>query len=358
MKSSFSRPLNRRRVLELGLGALALPSLNACGGGSGGDMFGGSPGIGGTGFFSSGSISGFGSVIINSITFDDTNANVLLDGVSATRADLRLGMVADVVGSKGTASGTGVAQTIAVWSIAQGAVSNVQTNQFMVDDMVIQTNSATVWDGIASTAQLTNGLRVTVWGLQNGADPKRWTATRVALVTPTTPVRPPIDKDHFNHRPAVGDDVDLEGFVTALLPSYHFMLGNTEVDASSNSATIAAFGALKVGDRTHVDGAWKGNVLLASEIHGSEGVDYNNAHIEAKIDQFTSIANFVVRGQRCDATNAKWENGKPDMLRQGVKVKLEGQKAGDVLMVTEIEIKPDLSPLSPPLLPPKSPENH
>lgn len=350
MKSSFSRPLNRRRVLELGLGALALPSLNACGGGSGGDVLGGSPGIGGTGFFSSGSISGFGSVIVNSITFDDTNANVLLDGVSATSADLRLGMVADVVGSKGTASGTGVAQTIAVWSIAQGAVSNVQTNQFMVDDMVIQTNSATVWDGIASTAQLTNGLRVTVWGLQNGADPKRWTATRVALVTPTTPVRP--TTNHSNRRPAVGDDVDLEGFVTALLPSYHFMLGNTEIDASGNPATIAVAMKLKIGERIHVDGSWKGSILLATEIHDSEGVDYDNAHLEGVIDLFTSIANFVVRGQRCDATNAKWEHGSPALLRQGVKVKLEGKKAGDVLMVTEIEIKSDFLP------PPKSPENH
>ena len=315
-------------------------------------MFGGSPGIGGTGFFSSGSISGFGSVIINGITFDDTNANVLLDGIPATNADLRLGMVADVVGSKGTVSGTGVAQTIAAWSIAQGAVFNVKPNQFMVDDRVIQTNSATVWDGIASTAQLINGMRVTVWGLQNGMGANYWTATRVALVTPTTPVRPPIDKDHFNHRPAVGDDVDLEGFITALLPNYRFMLGTTEVDASGNSVTIATLAKLKIGERIHVDGYWKGSVLLATEIHDSEGVDYDNAHLEGVIDLFTSIANFVVRGQRCDATNAKWEHGSPALLRQGVKVKLEGKKAGDVLMVTEIEIKSDFLP------PPKSPENH
>ncbi len=349
MNPSHSTELKCNRRTLLGLGALA---LGGCGGG-GGDMFGGSPGIGGTGFFSSGSISGFGSVIVNGITFDDTQASVLLDGVSATSADLRLGMVADVAGSKGTESGTGIAQTITVWSIVQGTVSAVQTAQFTVDGMVIQTNSATVWDGFTSIAQLMNGMRVTVWGLQNGADAKSWTATRVALVTPTTPVRPATGKDNFTRRPAIGDDVDLEGFVTALLSNNRFMLGNTEVDASANPATLVALKKLQVGDRIHVDGSWKGAVLLATEIHGSEDMDFNSAQIEAVVETFTSIANFTVRGQRCDATNARWKNGTPDLLQQGVKVKLEGQKAGDVLVVTEIEIKPNVLHL-----PPKPPENH
>jgi hypothetical protein len=98
-------------------------------------------------------------------------------------------------------------------------------------------------------------------------------------------------------------------------------------------------------------------VLLATEIHDSEELDYNSAHLEGSIDQFTSLANFVVRGQRCDATNAEWEHGSPALLRQGVKVKLEGTKAGDVLMVTEIEVIPQ-PPLPPEVSQSKSPENH
>lgn len=337
--NSSSIQFNRRAVL--GLGTLALHGLSGCGGGVMGDLLAGSPGIGGTGLFSSGSISGFGSVIINTITFDETNATVLLDGVPATSADLRLGMVAEVNGTRGTVSGTGVAQKIAVWSIAQGAVTALQSNQFTVDGRVIQTNSATVWDGIASTSQLVNGMRVTVWGLQNGADTTRWIATRVALVTATTPIRGESGKEKPSLPSLVEEamEIDLEGFITALLPNQRFMVGNVEVDASQSPDTSRLFTALRLGERIHVDGYWKGNVLLATEIHDSEELDYNSAHLEGSIDQFTSLANFVVRGQRCDATHAVWEHGNPALLRQGVKVKLEGTKAGDVLMVTEIEIK-------------------
>jgi hypothetical protein len=343
MNSSFSSMQPNRRQALFGLSALVLHGLSGCGGNAGGDLFGGSPGIGGTGFFSSGSISGFGSVIINGITFDDTNASVLLDGIPATNTDLRLGMVAEINGTRGTAAGTGVARHIAVWSIAQGVVSNVQpqSNQFTVDGMVIQTNTATVWEGVASTAQLLNGMRVTVWGLQNGAGLHHWTATRVALVTANTPIRGESD----SMKPSIPSfleeetEVDLEGFITALLSNQRFRVGNVEVDASQNPDTSQLFTALRIGERIHVDGYWKGNVLLAIEIHDSEGMDYDSAHLEGTVDQFTSIANFVVRGQRCDATNAEWEHGSPALLRQGVKVKLEGTKAGDVLMVTEIEIK-------------------
>ena len=62
------------------------------------------------------------------------------------------------------------------------------------------------------------------------------------------------------------------------------------------------------------------------------------AEIDARIEQFTSVANFVVRGQRCNASAAKITKGRVTDLKVGVKVKLKGTKAGDVLMVTELEI--------------------
>jgi hypothetical protein len=46
----------------------------------------------------------------------------------------------------------------------------------------------------------------------------------------------------------------------------------------------------------------------------------------------------VVRGQRCDATSAVISEGVVSDLKVGVKVKLRGTKAGDVLMVTTLEI--------------------
>ena len=66
--------------------ALAAWSLASCGGGMGG--FAGLPGTGGTGISSFGSISGFGSVIVNSIKFDDLQASIRMDGDDATTSDL------------------------------------------------------------------------------------------------------------------------------------------------------------------------------------------------------------------------------------------------------------------------------
>ncbi|HRD97740.1 MAG TPA: DUF5666 domain-containing protein, partial [Rubrivivax sp.] len=62
--------------------------LAACGGGVG---------SGGTGGFASGPITGFGSVIVNGVRFDDTAATVVDgEGSPRTRDDLRLGMTVEV----------------------------------------------------------------------------------------------------------------------------------------------------------------------------------------------------------------------------------------------------------------------
>jgi hypothetical protein len=60
--------------------------------------------------------------------------------------------------------------------------------------------------------------------------------------------------------------------------------------------------------------------------------------MEAPIEQYTSLANFMVRGQRCDATGATISHGTSSDLRIGVRVKLKGTMAGDVLRVTELEL--------------------
>ena len=61
--------------------------------------------------------------------------------------------------------------------------------------------------------------------------------------------------------------------------------------------------------------------------------------IEAPIEAYTSLASFVVRGQRCDATLASMSPGTAADLRVGVKVHLKGTLSGNVLMVTELEVE-------------------
>jgi hypothetical protein len=376
-QNGLSPKIRRRSLL-----ALALTGLSGCGGGAVDILLAGPPGTGGTGLFAQGTISGFGSVIVNGIRFDDTAATVQIDGVTADAQALRLGMVADVQGLRGADLTLGVASQIEVWSVAQGVVSQVQSGQFMVAGMLVQTDAATVFDGISSAASLSNGLRVGVWGLQSGVDGSRWTATRVAVVASSTlvgtgvvtaartlnglallgttaasmssgqlvrvqgqlaPSGTSVNVESFKllglqSSSVPQGDVEMEGMVTALLTGSRFMLGNVEVDASS-AALAASYRSLAVGARIEVYGTWAGRVLKAGALEMESEQQLDEVEIEAKIEQFTSLSNFVVRGQRCNASGAQISKGKVSDLKVGVKVKLHGIKAGDVLMVTEIEIK-------------------
>jgi Domain of unknown function (DUF5666) len=377
-------PLSRRSWL-----AVAASTLAGCGGGSGGIA--GIPGTGGTGVYAQGSIAGFGSVILNGIKFDDTAAVVQVDGVTVSPASLRLGMVASVQGQRGADLTLGVASSIEVWSVAQGPVRQVQAGQFMLAGMTVQTDLNTAFDGVMSTTGLTAGQTVAVWGLQAGTDGQRWTATRVAVVTATPVVCSGMVVASGGLRylngvvltgavangllagqlvrvlgalsangstlavtsvrgiggvsaDLTGVDAELEGLVTTKLSSTRFLLGNIEVDAST--ATFVASAAtflqgtvpITVGMRIEAYGTWQGQVLKATSIEIENEESPQVVEIKASISTFTSLANFVLRGQRCDATGAVVSGGLVSSLKAGVTVKVKGTKNGDVLVVTSMAI--------------------
>ncbi len=367
---------------------LAISTLSGCGGGdtlgSGGGGVAGSPGTGGTGIYAMGSISGFGSVILNGIKFDDIGATVRLDGVTTGSADLRLGMVASVQGQRGATLTSGVASQIEVWSIAQGLVTQVQAGSFNVAGMVLQTNSATVFDGVGSAAGLSTGLRVAVWGLQAGADARSWTVTRVAVVSAVPAVstglvvitnsQPTLNgllltgalasslvqgqlvraqgtlysgrgSLHLDRVDLAGlpggvvrqGELEIEGFVTAVLTTKRFMLGNLEVDASSAVFSSPAI-PMAVGLRVEVKGSWQGAIIKATTVENESQQTVNATEIESKIEQFTSLAHFVMRGQVCDATTAVIRNGLASDLKVGSQIKVTGTISGSVLIVNLLQI--------------------
>ena len=364
--------------------ALAAWSLASCGGGMGG--FAGLPGTGGTGISSFGSISGFGSVIVNSIKFDDLQASIRMDGDAATTTDLRIGMVASVQGVRGTTASLGTANSIEVWSIAQGVVSQVSTGQFNLAGMTLQTSNATVFEGISSAALLMPGMRLSVWGLQASADARRWTATRVAVSSASTTVSSGLVQVAGSQRTlnglmltgsladsltagqlarvqgslsASGDsllvarvklldagstqtqegEIEVEGLVTALLSASRFKLGSIEVDASAASFEPVAL-QLAVGMRVEVHGEWQAGVLTATKVEVEDEEELDQVEIEAPITEFTSLSNFVVRSQRCDASGLTTvKNGTLADIKLGAKVHLKGTKAGDLIKVTQLSLE-------------------
>lgn len=383
--NNFDSHLTRRSWI-----VLATAALSGCGGGSGVSTA-SSPGTGGTGIYAQGSISGFGSVIVNGIKFDDTAAIVQLDGRPSNSLGLRLGMVASVQGERGVDVTLGTASSIEVWSIAQGMVTlggatPGMVGQFKVAGMTVQTDLSTMFNGISATVPLSTGQRVTVWGLQAGAEGSHWRATRVAVVpaTNTTVVSIGLISVENSQRslngllltgsalgslaegqlarvegtlsldglsiavtssrlmsPGSGTQaqgvVEIEGLVTTVLSGSRFMLGNIEVDASRASYSPSTQ-LISPGARIEVYGTWEAGVLKAANVEFEDALTLQEVEMEAPIEQYTSLANFVVRGQRCDATGVAISQDTLSQLGVGVRVNLKGTKAGDVLRVTELAL--------------------
>ncbi|MBY0466271.1 MAG: hypothetical protein K2W33_15140, partial [Burkholderiales bacterium] len=147
----------------------------------------GAPGTGGTGVTSHGSISAFGSVVVNGIHYNELTARISLDGIDASPSALRLGMVATLQGTRDATALLGTAERIDVWSIAQGDIAQVSTQgsavQFSVSNLSIMADVNTVLDGVSSLSALRPGMRVSVWGLQTNTSATQWRATRVAVTS-------------------------------------------------------------------------------------------------------------------------------------------------------------------------------
>jgi Domain of unknown function (DUF5666) len=393
-----------RRMQSLSF-ALMLLTLVACGGG-GSTSF-ALPGTGGTGIMASGPIAGFGSVIVNGTRFDDSRAVVTLDGSSAPSSQLRLGMFANIEGSKSDVSVTptvlikalGEANIIKVWSIAQGTVTQVTSaDSFTVGGMTMLVDAGTVLEGVMSVNSLTTQSIVKIWGQPANANFSQWAVTRLEVLSSaadtittgkvsvrnststlngyllTDNTQALIDgqlvravgvasgssntsstlavskitvlADSPSAFPSSGY-AELQGVVTRVLGTTtstpvkvtKILLGTALVDLSN--ATVKPLGAeITEGLRIEVEGNWNAGVLIAKNIEVKSKQELQEVEIHGTIEQFISVSNFTVRGQVCDASGlTRVGNGTMSNLRVGLGVQLHGLKNGNVVRVTELEIK-------------------
>jgi len=381
MQQYSSLKLNRRHWLLAGAATLA-----SCGGG-GGSQSSSLPGTGGTGAGVQGTISGFGSVIVNGTKFDDRTAATYLNGSLSSSTDLRIGMVATINGSVDSATATGTANRIDVWSIASGVLQRPPTSgsaAFQIHNMQFTTDVSTTYEGITGLATLASGMFVTVWGIQISADGTNWLATRVKYlgnsavgpnvatgiyrpgastlngmslgITPLTEfsngqlirVETALVNGILNNSSAtaIGAErqlsltgkIEIEGAVTSVTDGNHFVLGTIPVDAGSasrsgNNQTIATGTLLKIS------GTMSGGILTAQEIQIQTTNNAMTVDITGTVEAFNSSSDFTVRGQKCDASTATVQTGSLSNLRIGVKVHLTGLSSGDeVLLVQTIGV--------------------
>lgn len=317
----------------LATGLVATLGIAACGGG--GSDVAGPVGSGGTGSYASGPISGFGSVIVNGVRYDDSQAVVRdEDGEIRSSDDLKLGMVVEVEGSEVAADDRGVlrgeASEIRYDSELEGPVTAVDAvaGTLSVLGQPVSVDSKTVFD-----SSLTGGLAVVTVGTVVEVDgyfdstTNRFRATRI-------------------EREDDADDYKLRGIVAGLdTTAKQFTLGGETISYSGLAntdvpAALANGADVKVKLRTaQVNGAW---VVTQLRVLGARQLpDVSEAEVEGLITEFTSVNAFKVNGISVTTDGStQFEDGSAGVVL-GARVEVEGNVANGVLQARKVELEDD-----------------
>ncbi len=316
----------RQRLRAAFTALLAMAVLAACGGGGG-------VGIGGTGSapdtFSSGPISGFGSVVVRGVHFDESAARVEdADGGLRAASELRLGMVIDVDSSAivpGATINTATASLIRFGSLLVGPLSAIDSvnGRLTVLGQAIDIGGDTVFDDRIATGMA--GLRVgQVLEIHGLIDTQR-------LSIHATRIEPAGAVSEYRLRGVVRL---FDGVAKS------FSIGSTPVSyalAANAPAGLANGGIVRLRLLTSVDGSgrWQANSFGAQAALPTER---NSAEVEGLIDSFTAATSFSVNGIAVTAAAAAFPNGSAGLAR-GARVEVKGALRAGVLMATEVKIK-------------------
>ena len=315
-------------------------TLAACGGGGGGSGLAGQPppppntgGITGTGIaFAIGPVTGFGSVIVNGVTYDTSAAAFTQDGAVVTQAEFKVGQYVLVQGTIDQGGTTGTANSVSFDDNVDGPVSSVDSvaGSFVVLGQTVTTSASTSFD---------DSCPATLDGLLG-----------VAAVEVSGPVMSngTIAATRVECKSAAGE---LE--VTGVVSSHNagamtFQINSLVVDYSA--AMINDFpsaGIINDGDPVEAKGDALGGAgeleATSVEYKGADLADNEGDHaeIEGFITRFVSATDFDVSGISVTTNGSTvFEGGAAGALGLNLKVEVEGEfNSAGILLATKVEIK-------------------
>jgi Domain of unknown function (DUF5666) len=297
----------------------------ACGGGGGSSVAG--VGSGGTGSFSVGTVTGFGSVFVNGLRYDDASANVSDDDGARNRSDLKLGMVVRVQGST-SASGESSARSISFDSALLGPVSAINTTgkTFTIIGQKVVVAAGTVFDAslplgfdsiqAGQTLEvhgfvnpLTNELQATLIEVKTSPSYYKISGQVSQLKNGATTFQ--IGSETINFAALNGNNIP-QGFANG-------MLVKVRLDTRQPGA----------------NGAWAATRV---RINQDSFDDQDNVDIEGLISALSSPTQFRVNGVAVDASSADFPDGTTDVA-QGARVKIKGSIVGGTLLAKEVKLE-------------------
>lgn len=380
-----------RRALATATLLIAAAVIAGCGGvGAGGT---------GPGTAAVGAITGFGSIHVNGIEFDDAAADIRSDdGSRVDRGALDLGMWVEVLGAINGGGTSGRADAIRVVRAVRGAVTRVEPlrSEFRVLGAQVQVNAATVFSGMNNGTAL-DGLRigdvVDVYGALDDRN-NRILATRVQRAAAGAPVQyiqrgridaltpstfvlggltvnyatalidaprglaedlrvtviaaaPPLAGVLVAVRviavpelPSDEFDVALDGVVYRFDSSASFRIDDTRIDASQAVVIGGSRNDIVLGARLFVRGTVVQGLLVAREVIVLDATAPRPAIALGPITTFTSVSDFQVRSTRVDASAATFIGGTAASLAVGRIVEARGSIVNGVLRATRVVIAP------------------
>ena len=281
---------------------------------------------GGAPVVASGVVTGFGSIFVNGVEYDTSDATFQIGGRTGSEADLRVGYVVTVVGTLDEGSTTrGKAESVSFRASVRGPVEALDLEAGTLDVLgqkVRITDATSFGDGISTRglAGLSVGTVVEISGFP-GSDGDI-VATRVELDD--------------------GTDIEATGAVSDLdAAAMRFSINALRVDYSQ--AELEGFGSSgpQNGDTVEVEGTMldADGVLIATHFEREDGPSFaasERAEIEGLVTRFGSSTDFSVSGQPV-VTNSStvFENGSAADLALDVAVEVEGTVDGQGRLVAE-----------------------
>ncbi len=300
--------------------------LAACGGGV---ETGGTGATGGS--YVEGPITGFGSIIVAGVRFDDSSAIVEDNGRGSSRDSLRLGMRVEVesgvITDDGSGGRTATATRVRFASDLLGPVTAADASGALIAVLgqAVRVTAATVVDGVPGGAgALAVGDIVEVHGfVEPGVLIDRYVATRI------------------ERRSATPATFRVRGLVRELVvspPSLRIGAQAFDLAATGVPAGLANGQFVRMTVATAlVGGRWP---VTAIAVDTRRVADRDEAEVEGLITSLTSTTRFAVNGVDVDASSATFVDGSAGIVA-GARVKVRGRSAGGTLIAATVDLRSD-----------------
>jgi hypothetical protein len=308
-----------------GMTAAMLLWLAACGGGVE------TGGTGATGAYVEGPITGFGSIVVGGIRFDESRASVTdAEGQVFERANLRLGMLVEVQSDRPVDDGSGgrdaTATRVRVGGSLLGPLQDITPGGTFIRVLgqVVRLTPATVFDGVAGgVGDLRPGDVLEVHGFPS---PDIALSDLVATRVERRSSMP----SQFRVRGIVRE-VNATGAPPTLRVGTAVFELSAGVPAGLTNGSVVR---LAVGT-TQVNGRWP---LVVAAVESRRLDDRDAAEVEGLITSLSSQRSFSVNGVLVDASSAALP---PTALTLGARVEIEGRVANGVLVASKVEFRTD-----------------